>query len=190
MPCTLADTFLKASRCFYDVTECESRSLNHFTRYQIVVSCFRRLWRYQELQRRRQQGWPNPRDTITIPTINIYIYCRNVPFNRYSNTYTECPQIPYTIYWNNSNFYFLRLLALFWNKKFWEEVIAYFPSYDTSHIENDASKNSSIVMCVFVTAVTFLPIRCLATIKGLLPIRFLATIGGYTHIHADSNMTS
>jgi hypothetical protein len=46
-------------------------------------------------------------------------------------------------------------------KKFWEELIAYFPSYDTGHIENDASNNSSIVACVFVTAVTFLPSRCL-----------------------------
>jgi hypothetical protein len=50
------------------------------------------------------------------------------------------------------------------NKKFWEELTAYFPWYDTGHIENDASNNSSIVPCVFVTAVTFLPSRCLATI--------------------------
>jgi hypothetical protein len=49
-------------------------------------------------------------------------------------------------------------------KKFWEELIAYFPWYDTGHIENDASKNSSIIACVFVTAVTFLPSRCLAMI--------------------------
>jgi hypothetical protein len=27
------------------------------------------------------------------------------------------------------------------NKKFWEELIAYLPSYDTGHIENDASNN-------------------------------------------------
>jgi hypothetical protein len=52
------------------------------------------------------------------------------------------------------------------NKKFWEELIAYFPWYDTGHSENDASNNSSIVACVFVTAVTFLPSRCLATIGG------------------------
>jgi hypothetical protein len=50
-----------------------------------------------------------------------------------------------------------------WNKTFWEELIAYFPWYDTGHIEN-ASNNSSIFACVFVTAVTFLPSRCLATI--------------------------
>jgi hypothetical protein len=34
------------------------------------------------------------------------------------------------------------------NKKFWEEIIAYFPSYDTDRIENDASNNFSIVACV------------------------------------------
>jgi hypothetical protein len=59
------------------------------------------------------------------------------------------------------------------NKKFWEELIAYFPWYDTGHIENDASKNYSIVACLFVTAATFLPSRCLATIRG------------YTCIHTD-----
>jgi hypothetical protein len=52
------------------------------------------------------------------------------------------------------------------NKKFREELIACFPWYDTGHIENDASNNSSIVACVFVTAVTFLSSRCLATIRG------------------------
>jgi hypothetical protein len=62
------------------------------------------------------------------------------------------------------------------NKKFWEELIAYFPIYDTGHIENDASNNSSIVACVFVTAVTFLPSRCLAPLRGFLPSRCLATI--------------
>jgi hypothetical protein len=52
------------------------------------------------------------------------------------------------------------------NKKFWEEPIAYIPRYETGHIENDASNNSYIVACLFVTAVTFLPSRCLATIGG------------------------
>jgi hypothetical protein len=51
-------------------------------------------------------------------------------------------------------------------KTFWEDLIAHFPWYDTDHIKNDASKNSSIVAYVFVTAETFLPSRCLATIKG------------------------
>jgi hypothetical protein len=37
------------------------------------------------------------------------------------------------------------------NKKFWEELIADFPWYDTGHIENDASNNFYIA-CVFVTA--------------------------------------
>jgi hypothetical protein len=50
-------------------------------------------------------------------------------------------------------------------KTFWEELISYYPWYDTGHIENDASNNSSIAACVFVTAVTFLPSWCLATIR-------------------------
>jgi hypothetical protein len=58
-------------------------------------------------------------------------------------------------------------------KKFWEELIAYFPWYGTDYIENDVSNTSSIVTRVFVTAVTFLPSRC------------LATIGGYTYRHTD-----
>jgi hypothetical protein len=65
------------------------------------------------------------------------------------------------------------------NKKFWEELISYFPWHDTGHIENDASNNSSIVACVFFTAVTFLPTRCLATIRGFLPSRCLATVRGF-----------
>jgi hypothetical protein len=65
----------------------------------------------------------------------------------------------------------------FYNKKFWEELIAYFPWCDAGHIENDAYNNSSIVACVFVTAVTFLPSRCLATIGEFLPSRRLVTIG-------------
>jgi hypothetical protein len=51
--------------------------------------------------------------------------------------------------------------------------------YDTGHIQNDASNNSSIVASVFVTAVTFLPSRCLATTRGFLPSRSLATIWGF-----------
>jgi hypothetical protein len=58
------------------------------------------------------------------------------------------------------------LLSLFWNKKFWEELIAYFPWYDTGHIENDMPNNSSIVACVLVTAVTSPRSRCRATIGG------------------------
>jgi hypothetical protein len=70
-------------------------------------------------------------------------------------------------------------------KRFWEEIITYFPRYDTNRIENDPSNNSCIVSCVFVTAVTFLPSRCLAMISGILPSRCLATIGGYTHRRTD-----
>jgi hypothetical protein len=50
------------------------------------------------------------------------------------------------------------------NKKFWEEQITYCPWYDMDRIENDVSSNCSIVLCVFVTAVTFLPSLCLPTI--------------------------
>jgi hypothetical protein len=65
------------------------------------------------------------------------------------------------------------------NKKFLEDLIAHFPWYDKSHIENDASNNSSIDAYVFVTAVTYLPSRCLAMIRGLLPNSCLATITGF-----------
>jgi hypothetical protein len=39
-------------------------------------------------------------------------------------------------------FYFL-------NKKFWEELIAYFPWHDMDVIENDVPNNSSIGVCVY-----------------------------------------
>jgi hypothetical protein len=74
---------------------------------------------------------------------------------------------------------FFRLEVVQLNKKFWEELIAYFPRYDTGHIENDASNNSPIVACVLVTAVTFLPSRCLAPLGGFIPSRCLATIRGF-----------
>jgi hypothetical protein len=54
------------------------------------------------------------------------------------------------------------------------------------HIENDASSNS-LVACVFVTTVTFLPSRCLATIGGFLPSNCLATIGGFFSKPLPSN---
>jgi hypothetical protein len=59
------------------------------------------------------------------------------------------------------------------NKKFWGQLIAYLPSYHTDRFENDVSSNSSIVACVFLTAVTFLP-SC-----------FLSTIRGYTYRNTD-----
>jgi hypothetical protein len=67
----------------------------------------------------------------------------------------------------------LRVLLPYHYKNFWEELIAYFPWYDMDRIESDVSNHSSIVACVFVTAVTFLPSRC------------LAMIGGYTYRHTD-----
>jgi hypothetical protein len=61
----------------------------------------------------------------------------------------------------------VQLQLYVFNKKFWQELIVYFSRYDTGHIENDASNNYSLVACVFVTAVTFQPSRCLATIGGI-----------------------
>jgi hypothetical protein len=40
------------------------------------------------------------------------------------------------------------------------------PWHNTGHIEHDAPNNSSIVTCVFITAVKFLPSRYLAMIGG------------------------
>jgi hypothetical protein len=52
----------------------------------------------------------------------------------------------------------------FKNKKFYEELFAYFPlKRHGPHIKN-AYKISSGVACVFVVAITFLPSRCLATL--------------------------
>jgi hypothetical protein len=92
-------------------------------------------------------------------------------------------------------------LSLSVNKTFWEELIAYFPWYVTDRIVNGASNNSSIVACVFLAGVKFLPTwgsnpgltdrlivgrnvtltltlprSCLATIGEFLPSRWLATI--------------
>jgi hypothetical protein len=63
------------------------------------------------------------------------------------------------------------------NKKFWEEVIDYVPWYDTEHIQDDVSKNSYTVACVFVAVVTFIPCRCIAAIGKFLSSRCLATTG-------------
>jgi hypothetical protein len=65
-----------------------------------------------------------------------------------------------------------------WSKKFTEELIAYFPWYDTGYMENDASNNSSIVACIRYRGNVFtkplpdndialLQSRCLATICGV-----------------------
>jgi hypothetical protein len=42
--------------------------------------------------------------------------------------------------------------------------VSFVNTEETGHIKNDAPINSSIVACVFVTAVKFLPSRCLAMI--------------------------
>jgi hypothetical protein len=77
---------------------------------------------------------------------------------------------------------FLNLLKN--NKNFWEELIAYFPWYDTGHVENDASNNSSIVAYVFVNAGTFLPSRCLQTTGGTLTEPLPSNDKGDTKTHA------
>jgi hypothetical protein len=69
------------------------------------------------------------------------------------------------------------------NKKVWEELIAYFPWYDMDCIQNVVSKNSFIVVCVFITVITFFKSCYLAKIKGFLPIHCLAMIGRYTYRH-------
>jgi hypothetical protein len=67
------------------------------------------------------------------------------------------------------------------SKKFCEQLIACFSRYDTERIKNDVSNSSSTVLCVFVTAETFLLSRCLAKIRGIFtkPSRYLAKIGGF-----------
>jgi hypothetical protein len=59
------------------------------------------------------------------------------------------------------------------NKKYWEELIAYFSCYYTAHVENDASDTSSIVVCVFVAMSIFLQSHCLATRGGFSPSQWL-----------------
>jgi hypothetical protein len=48
--------------------------------------------------------------------------------------------------------------------KFWEELIVYFHRHDKDRVENHSSNITSIVACVFIAVVTFLPSRCLAAI--------------------------
>jgi hypothetical protein len=57
---------------------------------------------------------------------------------------------------------FSLMLSKILNKKFWEELIVCSPLIRHGP-NNDVSNNSSIVACVFVAAVTFLPSRYLAT---------------------------
>jgi hypothetical protein len=54
---------------------------------------------------------------------------------------------------------------MFRNSKFWEELSPTLIWYDTDRIENDASKNYSLLR-VFVAAGTCIPSSCLATIRG------------------------
>jgi hypothetical protein len=62
-------------------------------------------------------------------------------------------------------------------EKCWEELMAYFPWYDTYRTENE-SPTILLLLHVFVAAVTFLPSRYGTTIRGFLSSRCLATSGG------------
>jgi hypothetical protein len=42
------------------------------------------------------------------------------------------------------NFFYTWISHIYKKQKFWEELLAYSPWYDTDHAENDASDNSSI----------------------------------------------
>jgi hypothetical protein len=70
------------------------------------------------------------------------------------------------------------------NMKFWEQLIGFFPWNDMDHNRKNTSKNSSILACVFVAAVTILRHWCLAAIRGFLPSRCLATEGD-THRYTN-----
>jgi hypothetical protein len=72
----------------------------------------------------------------------------------------------------NSGTYIYHLLTLK-KKQVLEELIAYVPLISHGPHKKDASNDSSIVAHVFVSAVTFLQSRCLATAEG------------YTHGHTD-----
>jgi hypothetical protein len=98
------------------------------------------------------------------------------------NEYTQNNRSTLKLWGRESGVEWLRVVRP--NKKFLEELIAYFTWYDTGHTKNDASNNFSIVACVLVTAVTFLPSRCLAMIGGFLPSRCLATIRGFLPSHS------
>jgi hypothetical protein len=68
------------------------------------------------------------RKTQQVRRINEHILCMNM------HTYTHNVAVIHESMWRkilNQNF-----------KNFWEELIAYFSSYDTDRIENDASNNS------------------------------------------------
>jgi hypothetical protein len=84
------------------------------------------------------------------------------------------------------------LSTLHKNKRFWEELIAYFLWFDADRIEKDAPYNYSIVACIFVPAITFSPSCCLATYtkrhtdwwEGFM--KYAATLGSGVMIYTPS----
>jgi hypothetical protein len=63
------------------------------------------------------------------------------------------------------------------NKKFWEELIAYFPWFDTE-------RPTIVIAWVVIAGVMFLPSRCLAIVGEILPSLCLASTGG---IHVQTH---
>jgi hypothetical protein len=70
------------------------------------------------------------------------------------------------------------------NKKFWEELTAYFPWCNTGRIENNESNNRFSVSCVFIAAVTFLTSRCLAKDREI-SAEPLPSNDGFSHTDTD-----
>jgi hypothetical protein len=106
---------------------------------------------------------PSPQHLTYTNNLNAHIrkYYKDIAaFIQYKNVY-KVSAFQWSVHFSQFN-----QNIRYWNKKFWEELIAYFSWYDKGHIENDASNNSSNAACVFVTAVTFLPSCRLATIEG------------------------
>jgi hypothetical protein len=123
------------------------------------------------------------RSTILVKVNHLFIYCI---FNDAVSSSSYIADV--------AKLRFASRIRLLWTpvplakkkEKFWKELVPYFPWYDTGHIGNDESNNYSIIACVFVTAVTFLLSRCLATIGEFLSSRCLATIGGFLPIRCLS----
>jgi hypothetical protein len=119
---------------------------------------------------------------VRLRVLQAYCFCFQLINMKLLNSF-KWQTIELRCYFHEANYELIRLIN-FWgsnfgsltfkayllkynlNKKFWEELVAYFPSYDMDRIENDVSNNSSIFWSVFVAAITFLPSSCLANHRG------------------------
>jgi hypothetical protein len=73
------------------------------------------------------------------------------------------------------------------NKKFWEELIAYFPWYDKGHIENDASSNS------YIPTINIYTFRCdifIVDKKTLLVLAYIRPSSEFFFCTWDSHTAS